>query len=312
MKLSVITINYNNLAGLRKTIDSVLTQTSREFEWIIIDGGSTDGSRVLLEKNAEKIDYWVSEPDKGIYNAMNKGINVAKGDYFLFLNSGDFFASPDVVRNILPHLCETDYVIANVASIDAQGKIGQPTNYVGFISGDKKFWYNSTVSHQGMFIKGQTLKDNPYNESHKIVADWEHAFIQLIVKNGTFKVVENYVVNVLDGGFSMVNAQAREKERKEVAELYFSREFLDKMFLESLMTRKYKNYAADIASVACAIGMNTSYSDDKLSEILEPYRSVITKNGSIQVRLFNWLNLHKCRFLTKKIVEYKTKSHIPM
>ena len=72
-----------------------------------------------------------------------------------------------------------------IANIDAQGKIGQPTNYEGFISGDKNFWYNSTVSHQGMFIKGQTLKDNPYNESHKIVADWEHAFIQLIVKNGT-------------------------------------------------------------------------------------------------------------------------------
>jgi glycosyltransferase involved in cell wall biosynthesis len=89
MKLSVITINYNNAIGLRKTIESVVNQTFRDYEYIIIDGGSTDGSVDVIKEYADKIDYWVSEPDKGIYNAMNKGVAAAHGEYTNFLNSGD-------------------------------------------------------------------------------------------------------------------------------------------------------------------------------------------------------------------------------
>ena len=89
MKLSVITINFNNRDGLRKTIESVVNQTYNDFEYIIIDGGSTDGSVDVIKEYADRIDYWVSEPDKGIYNAMNKGIDVAKGEYCIFMNSGD-------------------------------------------------------------------------------------------------------------------------------------------------------------------------------------------------------------------------------
>lgn len=81
MKLSIITINYNNLQGLRNTFQSVISQTWQEFEWIVIDGGSTDGGKELLEEHQEKFSYWVSEPDKGIYNAMNKGISHANGEY---------------------------------------------------------------------------------------------------------------------------------------------------------------------------------------------------------------------------------------
>jgi glycosyltransferase involved in cell wall biosynthesis len=88
-KLSIITINYNNLEGLQRTVESVVNQTWQEFEYIVIDGGSTDGSADFIESQSETIDYWVSEPDKGIYNAMNKGIAKASGEYLLFLNSGD-------------------------------------------------------------------------------------------------------------------------------------------------------------------------------------------------------------------------------
>ena len=86
MKLSVITINFNNRDGLRKTIESVVNQTYKDFEYIVIDGGSTDGSVDVIKEYTDRIDYWVSEPDKGIYNAMNKGIDVAQGEYCLFLN----------------------------------------------------------------------------------------------------------------------------------------------------------------------------------------------------------------------------------
>ena len=83
--LSIITINYNNINGLQNTLKSVFCQSRHDFEWIVIDGGSTDGSKELLEKYTNRINYWVSEPDHGIYEAMNKGIKVAKGDYLQFL-----------------------------------------------------------------------------------------------------------------------------------------------------------------------------------------------------------------------------------
>ena len=89
MRLSIITINYNNREGLRKTIESVVNQTYRNFEYIIIDGGSTDGSVEVVKEYADRISYWVSEPDNGIYNAMNKGVLAANGKYIQFLNSGD-------------------------------------------------------------------------------------------------------------------------------------------------------------------------------------------------------------------------------
>ena len=82
MKLSIITVNYNNREGLQRTIDSVVSQTFRDFEWIVIDGGSTDGSKELIKQYADHFSYWVSEPDKGIYNAMNKGILKATGEIY--------------------------------------------------------------------------------------------------------------------------------------------------------------------------------------------------------------------------------------
>ena len=102
MHLSIVTINYNNLSGLQKTIDSVLSQSFEDFEWIVIDGGSTDGSKELLEQYQEHFAYWCSVPDKGIYNAINKGIKLATGDIIGLLNSGDT-ALPDAYDEVLDY-----------------------------------------------------------------------------------------------------------------------------------------------------------------------------------------------------------------
>ena len=91
MLFSIITINYNNSEGLRQTIDSVVSQTYHEYEYIVIDGGSTDGSVDIIGFFSDKVDYWVSEKDRGIYHAMNKGVAQAHGDYCIFMNSGDSF-----------------------------------------------------------------------------------------------------------------------------------------------------------------------------------------------------------------------------
>ncbi|WP_291275238.1 glycosyltransferase, partial [Flavobacterium sp.] len=100
--ISVITVNYNNDNGLKKTIESVINQTYKNFEFIIIDGGSTDQSSEIIKNYQDKINYWVSEPDKGVYSAMNKGIKVANGDFLIFMNSGDVFINENVLQNVVP------------------------------------------------------------------------------------------------------------------------------------------------------------------------------------------------------------------
>ena len=104
MKLSIITINYNNCEGLRETILSVVEQTCKQFEWIIVDGGSQDGSVALLEQYRSYFSYWCSETDKGIYNAMNKGLQHAHGEYCLFLNSGDRLTNNRIIEQVMHEL----------------------------------------------------------------------------------------------------------------------------------------------------------------------------------------------------------------
>lgn len=114
MQLSIITINRNNAAGLRRTIESVVSQTAfNQIEYIVIDGASTDGSKEVIMEFADKLTYWISEPDTGIYNAMNKGIKVATGEYCQFLNSGDWLAENKVIEdmtNSFPKKCTIKYL----------------------------------------------------------------------------------------------------------------------------------------------------------------------------------------------------------
>lgn len=110
MKISIITINFNNKDGIEKTISSVVAQTYKDIQYIIIDGDSTDGSVEVIKKYHEDIDYWISEPDKGIYDAMNKGILKATGDYVLFLNSGDYLSIEELLTNEQLRNCYQEYL----------------------------------------------------------------------------------------------------------------------------------------------------------------------------------------------------------
>ena len=114
MRFSIITINFNNKDGLRRTINSVLCQTCTDYEFIIIDGGSTDGSVEVIKENERKITYWVSEKDKGVYHAMNKGVAQAHGDYCVFMNSGDCFHSPDALSSVLTY--QEDIICGQVST----------------------------------------------------------------------------------------------------------------------------------------------------------------------------------------------------
>lgn len=116
MKLSIITVNFNDAGGLERTIKSVISQTFCDYEFIIIDGGSTDGSVEIIKVYSDRIDYWVSEMDRGIYHAMNKGVDQAHGDYCLFLNSGDSFYNDEVLEKLSKFESNDDIIVGKVVS----------------------------------------------------------------------------------------------------------------------------------------------------------------------------------------------------
>jgi len=169
MKISIITINYNNLNGLIKTIQSVLSQTNNDFEYIIIDGGSTDGSKEFLQENSSSFDFWVSEPDNGIYDAMNKGINQAKGEYLLFLNSGDIFSGSHVLMTFVNSNPIEDILYGRTFfSIDDQ--IVSEKTYPSTLTGMELFEY--TINHQSTFYSSKVFKSHEYDSTYSMLADW--------------------------------------------------------------------------------------------------------------------------------------------
>ena len=158
--LSIITINYNNIEGLKKTIESVLMQTYIDFEWIVIDGGSTDGSKELLEKYDDHFSYWVSEKDSGIYPAMNKAISLIKGKYCQFLNSGDLFSSAYALNEVMKNPLFADVHYANV-NIIAGSDIIEKRTYPSKLTID--FLFRSPLGHQATFIRSEIMKNVLYN-----------------------------------------------------------------------------------------------------------------------------------------------------
>lgn len=172
MKLSIITINYNNCEGLRKTIESVVNQTWKEFEWIIVDGGSTDGSRELIEETAKycpNISYWCSEPDKGVYNAMNKGIAHARGDYMNFMNSGDTFVESKTLEIVFSFSISEDLIYGDWIRVFPDHEEYKQAIHEFF----SFHVFFTNVCHQAMFIRTSILKLRGYDENMYILADWK-------------------------------------------------------------------------------------------------------------------------------------------
>lgn len=212
MKLSIITVNLNNRDGLQKTIDSVVSQTFRDFEWIVIDGGSTDGSKELIEQYSDHFSYWVSEPDKGIYNAMNKGVRHANGDYVLFLNSGDCILEPKTLENIFLQCFEADVVYGDYAVVSGNAA-PQIKRYEGQFSFATVLEYG--ICHQSTFICRSLLLEDPYDESLIITSDWKF-LIRKVMEGRTFQHVGVIVAAFDDAGVSTNNRDLLINELKGV------------------------------------------------------------------------------------------------
>lgn len=226
MKLSIVTINYNNAEGLRKTLESVAAQTNRHFEHIIVDGGSADGSVDVIKeyestiKQSVTIDQstiqlkWVSEKDKGIYNAMNKGIRMAKGEYLLFLNSGDALENAEVVENFYKADIKAD--IATGIEKRPNGKFDYPRKEEELCY---SYFYNDTMLHQSTFIRRDAFERfGMYNENNRVASDWEWFFRAIIKENASYAPLDFVVADFEGNGISATsdNTELRAVERKRV------------------------------------------------------------------------------------------------
>ena len=247
MKLSIITINYNNAEGLRKTLASVASQTYADIEHVIVDGGSTDGSVEIIREyvcangaqgggsqtsqtgqtGRTKVCHqirWISEPDKGIYNAMNKGIRMATGEYIEILNSGDILFDANVTQRMIEHLDQINsqnenpigILYGNMIKVNAQGKVVGKSGYTEY---SLRQFYSSTLNHDCAYIRKDLFEEyGLYDEQLKIVSDWKW-YLQAI---GLGRVKPEYVdidVTIFDdGGISETNLALRYAERRKVLE----------------------------------------------------------------------------------------------
>ena len=214
MRYSIITINYNNYNGLRKTIESVINQSCKDFEYIVIDGGSTDGSREILEQYADRIDYWVSEPDNGVYYAMNKGIRAAKGEYLNFMNSGDIFYNKDVLARVTSEGSNADILVGKDYHYNEDIHKGFSSILPPRIS--MVTFFMETLPHQGTFIKRSLFADTLYDESLRIAADWAFYVKKIVIEDCSVNLLPIIVSHREPGGISCTQAQNQKEERDTI------------------------------------------------------------------------------------------------
>lgn len=231
MKLSIITINRNNTVGLEKTLCSVASQTFKDFEYVVIDGASTDGSVEAIKKLEHEFAHlrWVSESDTGIYNAMNKGIRMASGEYVQVLNSGDCLAADDVTERMLSALEEKGnpgILYGNMIKCFPDGRqmldrcfAGEDVTMMGM--------YMGSLNHDSSYISRDLFeKYGFYDENLKIVSDWKW-FLQAIILGGEKPQYVDLNVTLYDmTGISETNKELDKAERKLVLEQLFPKTVL--------------------------------------------------------------------------------------
>lgn len=221
MVLTIITINRNNAAGLEKTMQSVLSQTRTDFEYVVVDGASTDASVAVIERLAAAFGdrlKWVSEPDKGIYNAMNKGIGMATGEYIQILNSGDSLVSPDVVDKMYAALEKEGYPSILYGNMLKDFPDGHVRRDKGFAGEDITLlgMYIGTLNHSPAYIRRSLFdKYGPYDEFLKIDSDWKW-YLQAIVFGEEKPVYVDIDVTLFDmTGISETNTALTKAERRQ-------------------------------------------------------------------------------------------------
>lgn len=209
MTITIITINYNNCQGLSRTIESVVSQTSLDYEWIVIDGGSTDGSVEVLERNKDCFAFCVSEKDSGVYNAMNKGILHATGDYIIFMNSGDVFLNAGVLQDVIP-LLDKDIVAGAVLIEGTEKRKTSPSSLTPWSV------LNYNIPHQAEFIRRSLFSTiGLYAEDLSILSDLEFN-LKASLKDCSYKSLQYDVASVEQGGISCTQIEKVKQENRRI------------------------------------------------------------------------------------------------
>ena len=218
-KLTVITVVYNNARDIERTLLSVLNQTYANIEYIVIDGGSTDGTVDLIRIYKDRIAKLISEPDKGIYDAMNKGLAVATGDYVLFMNSGDELYSPQTVANVFATATDADIYYGETEMINDKGEsLGQRRHKAPERFSWRSFKYGMNVSHQAIYIKRSLVE--LYDPQYQLSADIDW-IIRAAKKAKTIVNVNQYVAKYLVGGMSKAKHRQSLQERFNIMKRYY-------------------------------------------------------------------------------------------
>lgn len=266
MKLSIITINRNDEQGLLKTIQSVSAQTCKDFEFIVIDGASTDNSIDVIRNNEDIVSFWISEPDSGIYNAMNKGIKKATGDYLYFLNAGDVLVNNDVVSNVLKHTLSEPFVCGNIIW-DRKGVLTEDKCY------KDRDWtfslydlYSGFLSHQAFFISRNMFdKYGFYDERFRIMSDWKHFFIAIGINRESVQYIDVTISIYNTGGLSStIGGAAILKEKQQIAKEELSSsvfEEIDRLYMLSrngfwvdfILCRKWVHFLSKVFLKFCIL-----------------------------------------------------------
>lgn len=241
MKVSIITIAYNNLEGLKVTYESIRRQTFSDYEWLVVDGGSTDGTKQFLEEHDSELAYWCSEPDKGVYNAQNKGTRHATGEYCIYMNSGDSFFADDVLEKVFDSQTDADVIYGNWMLVFQNGKtrLGVAPEVA-----DIAYFFDDNMCHQSMLIRRSAVLERPYDESFRIYADWEE-WLALVVTGKTFRKIDMTICNFMVGGISTGDnasetlKQERKAEIKRINQRYYPEHWKRAMKRVAPIVREY-------------------------------------------------------------------------
>lgn len=218
-KLSVITIVFNNAVAIERTMQSVLNQTYTNIEYIIIDGGSTDGTKEIVQKYGERLAKFISEPDKGLYDAMNKGLALATGDYVLFMNSGDEIYASETVAEVFASAPSGDIYYGETEMFDENWRsLGQRRHRAPEHFDWHSFKFGMNVSHQAIYIKRSLTE--PFNLTYKYSSDIDW-ILKAAKKSSNIVNTHLYVAKYLVGGISKKKHLASLKERFKILSHYY-------------------------------------------------------------------------------------------
>ena len=264
MKLSIITINRNNASGLRKTIESVVSQTFKDFEYIVIDGASTDESVDIIKLYSDKISYWVSEPDTGIYNAMNKGVKRAKGDYLLFLNSGDFLLDNDSMVNVFAYDCMADILCAR-CNVSDNGKIVWTSNPPKEVTFGTLYYVG--LAHQSTFISRSLFdKYGCYDESFRYNADIEFWYRTIVDHNASTQKIDIITTDYNLDGISTTQSATKQYQNE-----------MQKIFSNPLYQKFIPDYNQWLEERSQYYKLSWILKHPLLLKILDFYRRILKK-----------------------------------